>query len=88
MAKRKYIVTQPNTYDHEVGDEIDLTDEQARQLVNKVRPKDSKPQAGASKKEKQLADQVESLQAQLAERDQIIANLSTELEQARNPDSE
>ena len=35
-----YIVTQTNTLDHAVGDEIELTEAKAACLVNKIRPKD------------------------------------------------
>ena len=34
---RKYIVTEPNTLDHEIGDVIELTDKRAKGFVNKVR---------------------------------------------------
>lgn len=36
MIEREYIVTQPNTGKHLVGDILKLTDEQATALVNKV----------------------------------------------------
>lgn len=71
-AKEKtqdYVVTQPNTLNHSVGDTVQLTDKQAARLVNKVRLKDeAAKQSAAGRKSAEvnkLTEEVAKLEEQL-----------------------
>jgi len=63
--KEKYVVTRPNTTaagkSLEVGDEVSLTETQAKNLVNKVEP------ARAYKASKKDGDKLKALEAENAE---------------------
>ena len=49
---KKYIVTKKHTFDHKVGDIIDLTDKQALNLANKINLAPVKKEIKKSKKGK------------------------------------
>ena len=50
MSKQKYRVTQPNTLTYKVGDIVELTEVQAKRLVNKVEPA---PKSAPKRRKKQ-----------------------------------
>lgn len=96
-AKKAYIITRGNCWAGAVGDTVELTDEQARRLVNKVRPADEPaPATGrggqAAKRVKELEARVKELEAaadpgaaeRLAELERTVAEQSQHLADARD----
>lgn len=66
MAKKKYVITRKGCSYGEVGDEVDLTEDQARALVNKVEEKGSSkpgPKTGTDKKLETMTKERDSIQS-------------------------
>ena len=88
---KEYIVIKPNTLDHSVGDKIDLTDRQAKNLVGKVRlasevagANEAKATSADLKKLKALEEENAKLKeqnGQLQEANTEFADRNVELEE-------
>ena len=81
---KKYVVTMPNTLGHDLGETIDLTEKQAKKLVNKVRLKDE-VDAAASKAGRKSALEKENaeLKTKLAAAVEVKAALEQQIEQLK-----
>jgi len=78
-AVKKYVVTRGGARGYALGQVVELTADQARNLVNKVRPQDEVEASAAnpSRATKQLRAQVENLTAANAGLADLIAELET-----------
>jgi hypothetical protein len=65
---RKFVVIKNNTLNHKVGDVIELTARQAKNLIGKIRSHaDVERDAAAGDELKLLAEEIEALKAKIAE---------------------
>lgn len=78
---QKYIVTEPNTLNYEIGDEIELTDKRAKGFVNKVRLKSDGSLSGSTNvASNKLKKENEALKNKSAEYDNTITSLEADNE--------
>lgn len=86
---KKYVVVKPHTLNHFIGDKIDLTERQAKNLVGKVRlaselagSDGAKASPAELKKLAAAEKQVEELSQQVADLEAANAELTKQLEEA------
>jgi len=79
---KKYIVTQPGTLNHEVGDVIELTDEKAKMLVNKVALKSENSTQVVNQNIANLEKQLKASSATIINHETTIAAFEKLLEES------